>query len=146
LEKFSFGARERMVSPLKVYSIDTGISNAIGFRFMENFGKLMENLVAIELQRRFRRPNFEIYYFKDYQQNEVDFVIKEGLKIKKLIQVTYASGKDEIEEREIKALIKASDLLKCEDLLIITWDYEDEIEVEGRKIIFKPLWKWLLQI
>jgi predicted AAA+ superfamily ATPase len=146
LEKFSFGARERMVSPLKVYSIDTGISNAIGFRFMENFGKLMENLVAIELQRRFRRPNFEIYYFKDYQQNEVDFVIKEGLKIKKLIQVTYASGKDEIGEREIKALIKASDLLKCEDLLIITWDYEDEIEVEGRKIIFKPLWKWLLQI
>jgi predicted AAA+ superfamily ATPase len=60
--------------------------------------------------------------------------------------VTYASGKDEIEEREIKALIKTSDLLKCEDLLIITWDYEDEIEVEGRKIIFKPLWKWLLQI
>jgi len=145
LEKFSFGAKERMISPLKVYSIDTGISNAIGFRFMENFGKLMENLVAIELQRRFRRPNFEIYYFKDYQQNEVDFVIKEGLKVKQLIQVTYASGKDEIEEREIRALIKASNLLKCGDLLIITWNYEDEIEVENKKIVFKPLWKWLLQ-
>jgi predicted AAA+ superfamily ATPase len=144
LEKFSFGARERIVSPLKVYSIDTGISNAIGFKFMENFGRSMENLVAIELQRRFKKPNFEVFYFKDYQQNEVDFVLKEGLELKQLIQVTYASNKDEIEKREIKALLKACELLKCKDLLIITWDYEDEIKIKNKKIVFKPLWKWLL--
>jgi predicted AAA+ superfamily ATPase len=76
----------------------------------------------------------------------VDFVIKEGLEIKQLIQVTYATSKDEIEKREIKALIKASDLLNCEDLLIITWDYEDEIKIND-KIIIKclPLWRWLLK-
>jgi len=145
LEKFSFGAKERIVSPLKVYSIDTGISNAIGFKFMENFGKVMENLVAIELQRKFKKPVFEVFYFKDYQQHEVDFVIKEGLKINQLIQVTYASSKDEIEKREIKALIKASDLLKCKNLLIITWDYEDEIKVNNKTIKCLPLWKWLLE-
>ena len=144
LEKFSFGARERIVSPLKVYSIDTGISNSIGFRFMENFGRNMENLVAIELQRRYKKPIFEVFYFKDYQQNEVDFVIKEGLNVKQLIQVTYASEKDEIDKREIKSLLKASNLLKCKDLLIITWDYEDEINVNNEKISCKPLWKWLL--
>jgi predicted AAA+ superfamily ATPase len=144
LEKFSFGAKERIVSPLKVYSIDTGISNAIGFKFMENFGKVMENLVAIELQRKFKKPVFEVFYFKDYQQHEVDFVIKEGLKINQLIQVTYASSKDEIEKREIIALVKASELLKCEDLLIITWDYEDEIKVNNKTIKCLPLWKWLL--
>ncbi|MEO0202976.1 MAG: hypothetical protein ABIL37_04555, partial [candidate division WOR-3 bacterium] len=88
--------------------------------------------------------NWEIYYFKDYQQNEVDFVIKEGLEIKQLIQVTYASNKDEIEKREIRALNKASELLKCKDLLIITWDYEDEINFENKTIKCIPLWKWLV--
>jgi uncharacterized protein len=144
LEKFSFGAKERIVSPLKVYSIDTGISNAIGFKFMENFGKVMENLVAIELQRKFKKPVFEVFYFKDYQQHEVDFVIKEGLKVNQLIQVTYASSKDEIEKREIRALLKASELLKCEGLMIITWDYEDEIKVNNKTIKCLPLWKWLI--
>ncbi|MEM7826338.1 MAG: hypothetical protein QW451_01770 [Candidatus Aenigmatarchaeota archaeon] len=70
--------------------------------------------------------------------------MKEGLKVKQLIQVTYASGRDEVEKREIKALIKASEELKCKNLLVITWDYEDEVKVKNKKIVFKPLWKWLL--
>jgi predicted AAA+ superfamily ATPase len=107
----------------------------------------MENLVCVELFRKksYWYKNTEIFYFKDYQQNEVDFVIKEGLKIKQLIQVTYASGKDEIERREIKSLIKASELLKCKDLLIITWDYEDELKADNKIIKCLPLWKWLLE-
>jgi predicted AAA+ superfamily ATPase len=64
---------------------------------------------------------------------------------KQLIQVTYASSKDEIEKREVKALIKASDLLNCEDLLIITWDYEDEIKANDKIIKCLPLWKWLVE-
>jgi predicted AAA+ superfamily ATPase len=106
----------------------------------------MENLVGVELLRRksYWYKGMEVFYWKDYQQNEVDFVLKEGLKIKQLIQVTYASSKDEIEKREIKSLIKASELLKCKDLLVITWDYEDEIKAGSKKIVFKPLWKWLI--
>jgi len=87
----------------------------------------------------------EIFYWKDYQQREVDFVIKEGLKVKQLIQVSYASDRDEINEREIKSLLKASELLKCKDLLCISWDYEDEEKINGKKIKFVPLWKWLLE-
>ncbi|MEM4584644.1 MAG: AAA family ATPase, partial [Ignisphaera sp.] len=90
------------------------------------------------------RPLSKIYYFKT-SEYEVDFVIKEGLEIKQLVQVTYASNKDEIEKREIKALIKASELLKCKDLLIITWDYEDEIKINSKTIKCIPLWKWLLK-
>lgn len=146
IEKFSFGARERLASPLKVYSIDTGISNVIGFRFMENFGKCLENLVAVELQRKFGKPTYEISYWKDYQQQEVDFVIKQGLDIKQLIQVTYASSKDEIEKIEIRSLIKASELLKCKDLFIITWDFEDNIKYEDKVIKILPLWKWLFTL
>jgi hypothetical protein len=135
-----------MISPKKVYCIDNGFVETMSFKASEDFGRLMENLVAIELMRRksYWFKNQEIYYWKDYQQNEVDFVVKEGEMIKQLIQVTYASNKDEIEIREIKGLLKASELLDCNNLLIITWDYEDETIVENKKIVFKPLWKWLL--
>ena len=128
----------------KVYCIDTGLSNVVGFKISENIGKLMENVVAVELKRR----NSEFYYWKEYGKSEgkeVDFLIKENLEIKQLIQVTYASSKDEIERREIKSLIKASELLKCKDLLIITWDYEDEIKENNKIIKCIPLWKWLIK-
>jgi len=57
---------------------------------------------------------------------------------------TYASSKDEIEKREIRALKKASALLNCKDLLCITWDYEDELEEDGKTNKFIPLWRWML--
>jgi len=80
-----------------------------------------------------------------FHHEEVDFVIKEGINIKQLIQVTYASDKDEITKQEIKALLKASKELNCKDLLVITWDYENEEKHDSRKIRFIPLWKWLLK-
>jgi predicted AAA+ superfamily ATPase len=147
VKRFSFSFKEQEKSARKVYSIDVGLANAMGFRFSENKGKLMENLVAIEfIRKKTLNPNLEIYYWKDYQQREVDFVLKEGLKVKQLIQVTYASSKDEVEKREIEALIKASKELKCKNLLVITWDYEDELKAGNKKIAFIPLWKWLLEL
>jgi uncharacterized protein len=147
LQRFSPKLKEQFIAPKKIYCIDTGLGNVIGYKLSENKGRQIENLVAIELLRKisYKIGNFEIFYWKDYQQNEVDFVIKEGLKVNQLIQVTYASSKDEIEKREIRALIKASDLLKCKNLLIITWDYEDEIKVNNKTIKCLPLWKWLLE-
>jgi predicted AAA+ superfamily ATPase len=148
LSKFSYKPKEIEKSIKKIYCIDCGMINNVAIRFSENKGKFLENLVAIELLRRknYWFNNLEIFYWKDYQQNEIDFVLKEGLQVKKLIQVTYASSKDEIEKREIKALLKASELLKCKDLLIITWDYEDKIKIKNKVINFLPLWKWLLKV
>lgn len=105
----------------------------------------MENIIAIELQRsKFRDIPFETYYWKDYQQREVDFVVKQGTRVEQLIQVTYATDKEEIEEREIEALIKASSELNCNNLLVISWDYDAEEKIKGKTIKFTPLWKWLL--
>jgi len=131
----------------KVYCIDVGLSNAIGFKIEESIGKLMENVVAIELKRR--NPLLEIYYWKEYgkaEGKEVDFVVRENFNVKQLIQVTYASNRNEVEKRKIEALIKASDLLKCNDLLIITWDSADIVEISNKKIKFVPLWRWLLNL
>jgi hypothetical protein len=148
LKKFSFSEKESMLSIPKVYLCDHGFVNfSLLAKFSENLGKLMENIVFIKLKKQELENKIDsIFYFKDYQQREVDFVIKEGLRVKQLIQVTYASAKDEIEQREIKSLLKASELLKCKDLLIITWDYEGIEQVKGKEIKFIPLWKWLLEI
>ncbi|MEM5879647.1 MAG: ATP-binding protein, partial [Candidatus Aenigmatarchaeota archaeon] len=136
---FSASLKVQEKLPKKVYSIDNGLSNIAGFKLNKDIGKFMENVVFLEL----KKTNNEIYYSK-VNDKEVDFVVKEGLKIKQLIQVTYASGKDEIEKRELESLLKASKELKCKDLLVITWDYEDEIKVKSKKIVCKPLWKWLI--
>lgn len=146
IEKYSPKLKSQYISPKKVYCIDNGIINTMGFKISRNIGSLIENLVAIELLRRksYWFENWEIYYWEDYTHNEVDFVIKEGKEIIQLIQVTYASTTTEINDREIKALIKASELLGCKNLLIITWDLEDETRIHNKTIKYIPLWKWLL--
>jgi len=148
IDKLSFKPKEVEMSPKKSYCIDTGMIQTVAIRFGEDWGRIIENLVAIELLRKrsYWFKNWSIYYWRDYQQHEVDFVIKEGLSIKQMIQVTYASDKDEIERRELRSLIKASEQLDCKNLLVITWDYEDNIEFNGKKIRFMPLWKWLLEV
>jgi uncharacterized protein len=143
VDRFSQKVHERLSWPKKIYVADLGITNILAFS--EDIGKRMENAVFLEILRRVNyNPLTKIYYFKD-RENEVDFVVKEGLEIEQLIQVSYVSNKDEIEKREIRALLKASDLLNCKNLLIITWDYEDEIKANDKIIKCLPLWKWLLE-
>ena len=60
-----------------------------------------------------------------------------------MIQVCYDLDVN-TKQREVKALVKASEELKCKNLLVITWDYEGEEEFRGKKIGFRPLWKWML--
>jgi len=86
----------------------------------------------------------EVHYWKDHQQNEVDFTIKQGPAVKQLIQVTHAAARDEVRDREVKSLLKAGTELRCRNLLVITWDYEDEIREKNKRIKCLPLWKWLL--
>ncbi|MEM5811670.1 MAG: ATP-binding protein [Candidatus Aenigmatarchaeota archaeon] len=145
LDNFSPSIKTQIRSKKKVYTIDLGFYKMHGFKLSENIGRIMENIVMLHLARKMEfQPLLKIFYLKsnDY---EVDFVLNEGLEITQLIQATYASSKDEIERREIKGLLKASELLKCKNLLIITWDYEDELNVENKTIKCIPLWKWLLK-
>jgi len=64
--------------------------------------------------------------------------------VKQLIQVTYARNREEIELREFDGIIKACTELKCDNLVIITWDYGGEEVHNGHRIEFVPLWLWLL--
>lgn len=146
VKRFSFKVREQEKSARKVYAIDPGLANSAGFRFSEDSGKLAENVVAIELKRKQALdPGLEVYYWKNPQQEEVDFLVKEGLRVGQLIQVCWDVSGYGTKEREVRALVKAGEELKCKELLVITGDYEGEEEAKGKKIIFIPLWKWLLE-
>jgi hypothetical protein len=144
LSRYSHKAGERLNSPKKAYLVDNGYISAKAVQYSPNNGRLMENLVFSELLKKGYQPNHNLFYYKTRNSKEVDFILKEGLKIKTLIQVSYNLSGPETEDREIKALIEAGDELQCADLLILTWDYEKMIEVRGKKIMFVPLWKWLI--
>ena len=147
LRKFDWSMKKVELSVPKIYVNDTGIAFNSGHSFSENTGRLMENLVFLELKKMELGNRIdEIFYWKDYQQREVDFVVRDGLRVKRLIQVTYAGGRDEVEPREIKSLLKAAEIFKRDrpELSVITWDYEAVEEVKGKRIKFIPLWRWLL--
>lgn len=138
LRPFSLKLKEQIKHPRKIYSIDNGLINALVPRTMPNSGKLIENLVFLELKRQGK----EIYFYSR-PTYEIDFLIREGLEIKQLIQVCFSTADKNTKRREIKSLLRASEELKCDNLIIIAWDEEGEEEVNSKKIKFIPLWKWL---
>ncbi len=139
--------KKQLVNPKKIYVIDTGLANAVSFKFSEDYGRQLENLVFIELKRRGK----EIYYHK--QKKECDFVIKEGLEIVEAIQVCKSLSDIETKEREIAGLLDACKTYNLKEGIILTDDEEGEeersVKVENgdeRKVRIKtiPIWKWLL--
>lgn len=145
LPKFNWSVKKRE-SIQKIYLCDTcfaKISEAGPSR-----GKKMENLIYLELLRR-KKPLEELFYWKNVQQEEVDFVLKSKQRIQQLIQVCHNLEDFDTKKREIRSLLKAGQELKCQNLLIITHDYEAEEIVEWYelrgKVKFLPLWKWLLE-
>lgn len=144
LERFSPKLKQQAIAPKKIYVVDHGVCNFIGFRLSKDIGKLCENIVHTELLRKKSIKGIEVYYWKNSKQEEVDFVVKEGARVKQLIQVCYDISDIETKEREVNSLLKAGRELKCRNLLIITWDYEAKEKIKGKRIEFVPLWKWLL--
>ena len=145
LEQFSYKLKQQMLAPKKIYCIDPGMIEIMAFKFSRDPGRVIENVVAIELQRqKCFDPEIEIFYWKNERGEEVDFVVKKGPVVDELIQVSYEVENPLTREREIKALLKGAAELRCKNLKIITDYYEDEEQHQEYKITFIPLWKWLL--
>ncbi len=140
LRKYSGSYKEIEQTIPKIYLVDNGLLVMNG---IESRARLMENVVFIELLRRNFTLNNKLFYFSS-EKEEVDFVLKEGPKIKQLIQVCYNIEDFNTKEKELKALMKASRELKCSSLLVITWDYEGREKFKNKEVRFMPLWKWLL--
>lgn len=142
--RFSFKMKERLKSPRKVYAVDTGLANTIGFRSAPNRGRLAETLVFLKLARiRSENPEYEIFYWKDHLHREVDFVVKAGPRIENLIQVCWDLSSFETKKREVTALLRAMQELKVPEGLILTESDEGEEKTDAGLIRYQPLWKWL---
>ena len=145
LERFSPKLKQQILAPKKAYAIDQGLCNFVSFNLTKDTGRLYENIVCTELLRRNPPTNgTRVYYWRD-PTHEVDFLIKDGRKVKQLIQVCYDPTDQDTKNREEKALIKASKQLRCDDLTIITDNKDDKETINHKKIKYTPLWKWLLQ-
>jgi len=141
----AFSVKKQEINPKKVYCVDTGIRNVKGFRFSQDYGRLIENMVFIELKRRnSANPLVKIFYWQN-REGEVDFIIKDGVKVDSLIQVCWDVENEITKNREVNSLINGMKEFKLNNGLIITERYEKEELVKGKKIKFIPLWKWLLQ-
>lgn len=135
-DKFSYSPRQRVMNPKKIYLLDNGFS-LLSTDFSENRGKLLENVVAVEMFRR----RMECFYYKG--QRECDFIVKDGIKPKSAVQVCWElTSKNE--SRELKGLREAMKALSIEEGFILTNDEEKEMIFEGTKIKIMPVWKWLL--
>jgi len=146
LEKYSNKTKERFGNIKKSYVVDNGFIHAKAVQFSSNKGKLMENLVFVELMKRGYRPNFDLFYYKTKNNKEIDFMVREGIKVNSLIQVAYDTGVFNTDNREVNALVEASEEVNCDNLLLITWDEEKTETVKGKEIKYIPLWKWLLSL
>jgi uncharacterized protein len=97
------------------------------------------------LHNALSNPDIELYYWKDEQHREVDFVVKEKTAVKELIQVAWDIQQPKTKEREVKSLLLGMEALKKESGIIINSEFEGEEMVGGKTISFVPLWKWLLK-
>lgn len=140
---FSPRVKDQLMYPRKIYFIDNGFINALSTKLSNNYGRLFENLIYRELKRSAEFDE-EIFYWKDEKGKEVDFVVKKGLQVGKLVQACYDLSSDlDTEKREVQNLLKAGKELKCKNLILINQDIEKEKKVGGQKIQYLPLWKWL---
>ena len=121
----------------KYYFVDNGIISILA---LDIDTSLLENMVAMELIRRYGIDERVFFYNRNI---EVDFYIPDAALA---IQVSYNPHKtDETWQRESSALIKFTKVLDCQRLLILSYDTEETVEVNGKTIEVMPVWKWLIQ-
>ena len=142
-----YKVKEQVLANKKIYCIDNGFVTAKGFRFSRNDGNLMENLVAIALRQLELAGNINLYYWKNANQQEVDFVLQRSGKIIALIQVCTDLTDDRTRRREVNGLLTAGRDCACENRVILTLDEERTKTEEWfgiRGVIqYILLWKWL---
>ncbi len=128
-------------SSRKVYFIDHALAKILGFRTSEDRGRMLENIVFIELKRR----GYDVFYHKDTK--ECDFVIREGIYTQQVIQVCTELSDPSTKEREISGLIEAMNKFSLSIGLIITEneEFSEVLTINDRpyKIEVMPIWKWL---
>lgn len=135
VRKFTESTYKRMRNPPKIYLVDTGLAKRVG---PLDSGRLLENVVFLELKRR----GCEILYFEE--KGECDFIAKPEDNKLLPVQVCFELT-EENSEREISGIVEACHWLGVSKGMILTFDEENELSVEGINIRVLPVWKWCIE-
>ncbi len=144
VNKFSYKSKQRVVNT-KEYPADVAFMRPRENAFRgESLGWRLETIVFIELLRRYKSQGYDVFYYSEAQY-EVDFVVSRRNEVKELIQVSYDLSSDKTLKREVKALEKAGERLKCTNLTLIGL-YTDNARLGELKGAIKVLdaISWLL--
>lgn len=124
---------------MKRYFADNGI---LSLFFIGGETKLLENIVAVHLNRQYPSTLDEQRIFYYNKGVEVDFCVPEN---NLAIQVSYSIDDSNTYEREVGGMAKFLKAYKQYRGMVVTWDTEQQITEDGITINVVPVWKWLLQ-
>ena len=143
INKYSQKSKLR-ITRQKVYAIDVAMMNRRDNAFAaHNLGWRLETIVLLRLLRECQHRGYDIYYIND-RSGECDFVVCNNNKVVQAIQVSYDMTNDKTRARELKGLLLANKLTKCDNLLILTDHEHADIEHKGHRIAIRPVYEWSL--
>jgi predicted AAA+ superfamily ATPase len=133
VRKYSKSILKTGFSQKKAYIVDNGLINALSFSFKENYGVLLENLIAKE----FKANGYEIFYYKE--KKECDFVVAKKDKVIP-VQVSYSLFSEKTKKREINGLLEAAKFLNVKNGIILTFDEFEELTINNIEIKIFPFY------
>lgn len=142
INRFSASLRKQQGYHKKNYCIDTALAQTIGFRLSGDDGRMLENIVYLELKRRYQ----EVYFHRE--KHECDFVLKENHQIVKAIQVALHLDDLDTKKREIAGVREAMEYYGLQEGWILTEDDTEELafSVDDKQCVIhvQPVWRWLI--
>ncbi len=138
IPRFSYSNKVQMVNPKKIYCIDNGFIKTNSVSFSPDYGRLLENMVFLELRYR----TSDIYYFSE--KKECDFVVFYQKKMQGVYQVCWQLDQENM-DREISGLLEAMNYFEIETALIITINQSDKFIIDDKTIIVQPFYEWAEQ-
>lgn len=138
LKRYATKSKQR-VRAEKIYPVDVALMDGRQDAFAgDNLGWRLETIVYIELLRRNRPINRDVYYFKNDNGYEADFVVCKDNRVEEIYQVSYDISKEKTRKRELRGLLTASKETRCNNLFLITDFEREDIILEDKPIKIIP--------
>lgn len=131
-EPFGAHARERLSGKARYYATDNGLLSAMSFNFQDEWGRLLENAVAVEAVRQ----GATLTYFQG--KNECDFILLREERPWKAIQACWTLRDAETRKRELAGLVEACNELGLKKGVIITADTTEDLKIKGINVQVRP--------
>ncbi len=137
VSKFDYSVKKQFANEKKLYITDNGFIRVLSIKPGADQGWLLENLVRNNLS--FAE---EVFYYSG--KKECDFVLMNNKKVGSAIQVSMTLDRTN-KDREIKGLLEAMGYFNLKEGLLLTFDQDGSEDIQGRHIMIKPVWKFLLE-